>query len=53
MYPQNDKTDVLELLEIKTFFVAQPWWKDFLRIFIKFSPRILHYWHLCKFIEKK
>ena len=53
MYLQNDKTDVLEVLEIKIFFVAQPWWKDVLRIFIKFSPRVLDFWHLCNFIEKQ
>ena len=38
MYPQNNKTGVLEVLEIKTFFAAQPWWTDLLRIYVG-SPR--------------
>ena len=29
MYSQNDKTGVLEVLEIKIFFTAQPWWVHF------------------------
>ena len=29
MYSQNDEIDVLEVLEIKILFVAQPWWADF------------------------
>ena len=36
MYSQNDKNDIIEVLEIKTFFAVQPWWTDFLRIFVKF-----------------
>ena len=26
MYSQNDETGVLEVLQIKIFFAAQPWW---------------------------
>ena len=53
MYPQNDKIGVSEVLEIKTFFGALPWWRDLLIIFLKFSPRVLHWWSLCKVTEKK
>ena len=35
MYSQNYENGILEVLEIKTFFAAQPWWTDFLRIFVK------------------
>ena len=28
MYPQNNNTGGLEVLETKTFFAAQPWWTD-------------------------
>ena len=52
MYPKNDKIGVLEALKIKTFFAAQPWWTDSVRIFVKFSPWALHWWHLCKVIKK-
>ena len=46
LYSQNDKNGVLEVLDIKNFFTAQPWWTDFLRILVKFSLRILQWWHL-------
>ena len=29
MYLQIDETGVLEILESKIFFAAQPWWEDF------------------------
>ena len=32
MYSQNDETGVLEFLESKIFFAAQPWWEDLYRI---------------------
>ena len=32
MYLQNDETGVLEILESKIFFAAQPWWEDFYSI---------------------
>ena len=35
MNSQNYENGILEVLEIKTFFAAQPWWTDFLRIFVK------------------
>ena len=47
MYPKNNKTGILEVLKIKTFFAAL---LD--RLFVKFSPQILHWWHLCKVIKK-
>ena len=47
MYPQNDKIGVLEVLEVKAFFTAQPCW-----IFVKYSLLILRWWHLCKVIKK-
>ena len=28
MYPQDDEIGVLEVLEIKILFAAQPWWTD-------------------------
>ena len=43
MYSQNDETGVLEVLETKVFFAAQPWWEGLYRIFKKFSPRILQF----------
>ena len=52
MYSQDDKNGVFEALKIKTFFPIQPWWTDFIKILVKFSPRILHWWHLCKVIKK-
>ena len=51
MYPQNDEIDILEVLKIKTFLAAQPWWTDLLRIFVIFSPLILYWWNLCKAIK--
>ena len=51
MYPQNDEIGVLEVLKSKTFFAGQPWWTD-LRIFVKFSMQISHWWHLYKGIKK-
>ena len=32
MYSQNDETGVLEVVENKIFFSAQPWWGDLYRI---------------------
>ena len=51
-YPKNDKIGVLEMLETKTFFAAQPWWTHLLRIFVKFSPRALH-WCISVRLSKK
>ena len=36
MYSGNKETGVLEVLEIKLFFAAQPWWTDFIE-FLKNS----------------
>ena len=36
VYPQNDKVGILEVFKIKTSFIAQLWWTDLLRIFVKF-----------------
>ena len=47
MYPQDDEIGVLEVLEIKILFAAQPWWTD-----LGFSPQVLH-WCLYKVIEKR
>ena len=41
MSSQNDETSVLEALENKIFFAAQPCLEDLYRIFWKFSPWIL------------
>ena len=43
MYSQNNETGVLEVLEIKILFAAQPWWAEFHRIFLKFFQWILHF----------
>ena len=43
MYSQNNETGVLEVLEIKILFAAQPWWAEFYRIFLKFFQWILHF----------
>ena len=43
MYSQNNETGVLEVLEIKILFAAQPWWAEFHRIFLKFFQCILHF----------
>ena len=32
MYSQNDEIGVVEVLEIKIFFAAQPCWEDLYRI---------------------
>ena len=53
MYPKNDKIGVLEMLETKTFFAAQPWWTHLLRIFVKFSPWALHWWISVRLSKKK
>ena len=53
MYPQNDEINVLEVLQIKTFFATQLQWTDLLRIFVKFSQLNLQRWSLSKDIEKK
>ena len=47
------KTNLYGLFELKTVFAAQPWWTDLLRIFVWFSPQILHWYHLYKLIQKK
>ena len=52
MYSQNNENGIFEVLKIKTFFPVQPWWTYFIRIFVKFSPWVLHWWHLSKVIEK-
>ena len=31
MYSQNGETGILEVLENKIFFAAQPWWEDLLQ----------------------
>ena len=58
MYSQNYENGILEVLEIKTFFAAQPWWTDFLRIFVKlcgfytcgtsekFSKKVKMFWFI-------
>ena len=32
MYTQNDEKGILEVLENKIVFAAQPWWEDLYRI---------------------
>ena len=32
MYSQNDEAGILDVLENKILFAAQPWWKDLYRI---------------------
>ena len=32
VYSHNDESGVVQVLEIKIFFAAQPWWEDFYRI---------------------
>ena len=53
IYSQNDATGVLEVLENKIFFAAQPWWEDLYRVLSKFSPWILQFSGGCEFLEKK
>ena len=33
MYSGNNEAGDLEVLEIKIFFAAQPWWADFIEFF--------------------
>ena len=43
MHSKDDETGILEVLENKFLFTAQPRWEDFHRILLKFSPRILKF----------
>ena len=44
---------VLEALENKIFFVAQPWWEDLYRLFKNFSVDFTIEWcYFCEFLEK-
>ena len=49
-YSQNEK-QVLEVLEIKFFSTAQPWWADFQRMFQKFSGGSIYVTFLRKNVE--
>ena len=45
MYSQNNETGVLEILKIKFFFVAQPWWILQFSTENKVSKRSLNPYH--------
>ena len=56
MYLQNDERDVLEVLERKLFFAAQPCWKNFYRIVLNFFSvdfTIQWWWYFCETGEKR
>ena len=48
MYSENDETDILEVLDSEIFFVAQPWWENFLQNSLKvFSMDFtIQWWYL-------
>ena len=51
MYSQNDETGVLEALESKIFFAAQPLWEELYQIFSR--DFTIQWWYLSEFLEKK
>ena len=55
IYSQSDERGILDVLEIKIFFAAQPWWAEFLKNFLKFLfvDFVLWWWYLCKFLVKR
>ena len=54
MYSQSDERCILDVLEIKISFAAQPWWEDFYFFFkFLFVDFTLWWWYLCKFLEKR
>ena len=43
MYSGNNEAGDLEVLEIKIFFAAQPWWADFIEFLKNSFSGFLHF----------